>query len=854
MKPALALIVTFLLSIGTCFTVPRLSLAHIAVYPGSPIEDERGLVALDQTLREIANPFTIVCVGARPGDEDDGALACLRKKFGARTVMLFATRGEGEDSPNSAEMDAELGAVHTREAIEAARLLGADVMFLNLPDPGYSKSAEEAFAAWERDEALRRFVRAYRSLRPDVIITRHDSRTGEGLAQATARLAFEAFAVSANAKLAPEAGSEAWEVQRFFRLTNDANGDVDLNLNEYDRVRGRTYAQMGLAAHNRFASRGASSDRLTPDREGSSYKLLASASDEKLKRGAGLLDGLAIPERVARSIPPPRVGDQKILDAISAGDRLVEALVEKLIEKRAEGTVADLRERYGSQFVRVARFTAAIERALALTLGLDLQVTVSDRIVVPGQKLTARIALKNGSVRAFPVVFRGPQQLTTGDKAPGYKESDVIGLGSGAVVSQEFEYEVAKDSPQTLPASTHRFDEDYYAVGSSLPGAQPGDPFGAQLILSAEVGLGQASIHLAALARFDIAPPVEISTVPFAVVRDWSTTRDFEFVVRVCNRTPGALAGALWVVPLAVSQDEYEPLHLAFTAEDQEVTAKLKLRLPILKPPLAPDVLLEFRREKPSPPDPLGSAKIAVKAIEFAVAEGLRVGYISGPSHWLANALAELGLDHRELNAADISSIKHGTDASQVRPACSDLSNFDAIIVDENAYLESPGLILQNQCLLGYAKQGGNLVVLSQRPDDWILVTSGQRLAPYSIKLSSDRLTFESARVKILDSEHALASKPNQITFRDFDGWIVERAVNVPREWAAEFFPLLETSDPGEDPSRGALLVARYGEGTYIFTSLSFRRQLLAGTAGAYRLFANLVSLSKTSKPTAKPQ
>src|SRR2546426_10148783 len=120
------------------------------------IEDERGIVALDQSLREITNPFTVLCIAARPGDEDNGALAYVRKKLGARAVLLFATRGEGEDSPTRGELDQELGAIRTREAIDAARIIGADVFFLNLHDIGYSKSADEALSIWGHDEALRR--------------------------------------------------------------------------------------------------------------------------------------------------------------------------------------------------------------------------------------------------------------------------------------------------------------------------------------------------------------------------------------------------------------------------------------------------------------------------------------------------------------------------------------------------------------------------------------------------------------------------------------------------------------------------------------------------------------------------
>ena len=855
MRLLLALITASAVLLGLCFGSFGARVQTVRI-DNAKIEDERGLVALDQALRTIANPFTVVCVAARPGDEDDGTLAYLRKKLGARTVMLFATRGESENSSRVAEMDAELGAVHTREALEAARIAGSDVLFLNLHDPGYSRSADEAISIWNHDEALRRLVRAYRSLRPDVIITRHNPKVGEGVEQAAARLALEAFASTADAKVAPEADLEAWRVSRFFQRADENNLDVSINLNEYDSVRGRSYAQIGLAAHQRFASRGSNLDRLTPDREKSIFKLVASASDEKLKRDAGLLDGIALPEKITTSIAPPRVGGSSLVESLASGERLVDALIEKLIEKRAEGTPAALHERYGSQFVRVIRFTTALEQAIALALGLNLDVTVSDSVVVLGQKLTARVTLRNGGVRAFPIVLSGPERLSPSDKSSASKDSDVLGLGSGGVVSQEFEYDVAKEMAVTVPASVHLYDEDYYAIGSSLPGTQPAEPFGNRLVFSAEVGMGQISIRLATLARFDVAPPIEILTIPFATLKDWSKPRDFEFPVRVRNRTPGSLAGALWVVPLALTQDDYEPVHIAFGREDQEIIVRLKLRLPILKPPLAPDVLLEFRPEKPAPPNPLGIAKIVAKLIDFEVAEDLKVGYISGKNDWLALALTEMGVTHQAIKIDEISSIEHGNTANlatQSRPDCRDLSGFDAIVIDEGAYLSHPELILQNRCLFRYARQGGNLIVLSQQPDDLNLMLSGVQFAPYPITLSRNRLAVETARVKILDPENLILTKPNQITSKDFEGWTVERAVNVPSLWAGEFTPLLESSDAGEEPTRGALLVARYGEGTYINTSLTLRRQLLAGNSGAYRLFANLLSFAKTSK-APKPQ
>src|ERR1044071_2568720 len=165
------------------------------------VEDERGFVALDQTLRALTNPFTILAIAAHPDDVDEGTLAYYHKNFGARTVIAFATRGEGGESPSHSELNQELGLVRTREALAMTRVLGADAFFLNLRDFGYSKSAEEALNACGHDEALRQLVRAIRLLRPDVIITNHDASTGDGQQQAIARLALEAFKEAGDTKV-----------------------------------------------------------------------------------------------------------------------------------------------------------------------------------------------------------------------------------------------------------------------------------------------------------------------------------------------------------------------------------------------------------------------------------------------------------------------------------------------------------------------------------------------------------------------------------------------------------------------------------------------------------------------------
>jgi len=845
---ALALLMGSMPSAFGIAATARASQSERATVPLPP--EERGSVALDQALRDLTNPFTVLSVAVRPGESDDGTLALYRKSFGARTVTLFATRGETGDRSTCGPNDPELGFTRTREALESGRVLGADVYFLNLRDFGYSKSANHALGVWGHDEALGKLVRAIRSLRPDVMITNHSAKTGDGQQQALAQLTREAFREAANPERPAEAGSGPWRVRRLFERTDAYHADVTANLSERDAARGQSYAEIGLAARRRNISLGASipggRDGVTPELEKSYYKLEASAPGEKLESGGSMFAGLMLPENLRRSIAAPRVGDFSLLEATTKPAELVGTLHEKLLEKRAEGSAEDLQARYGAEYGRVIRFTAALERALVLLLGLSLEVTMSDRVDVPGQKLVARAMFRNGSSSVVPVVIRMPESLSPAEGKPEYKPSDAVFVAQYNSTAREAEYEIPRDAALTLPRSGHLEDEQYYPMGSSLPGALPVEPFGNRLVVYAEAGLGDVNIPLAALARYDTSSPVEISTIPFAILKDWLKPREIEVPVRVRNRTPGALTGALWVVPLALTDDNYEPVRLTFAREDEETTVKLKLKLPILKPPLTPDVLLEFRRDKPESPEPLGLAKIVVNVIGFEVVDDLNVGYISGSGAWLGDALNQLGVNRSEIAIQDIAIGENGK-TPQETTGCGDLGRFDTIIIDRCTYVARPELMSKNGCLLTYAKEGGNLVVFDQRPDDWNLILGRSVFAPYPIKLSRDRIAAENAPVSILEEDHPLLSKPNKITVRDFDGWVGERAVNIPREWSTEYTPLLESNDPGETPSKGGLLVARLGAGSYVLTSFDWRSQLLAMKAGAYRMLANLVSFPKTN-------
>src|SRR5262245_24765530 len=244
--------------------------------PGFVDRDVRA--QLYQSLLDLTNPFTVLCVAAHPDDEDGSTLTVLRRKYGVHTVSLFSTYGEGGQNAVGPELYEDLGVIRARETIAAAEVQGSEPHFLGMRDFGFSKSAEETFQIWGEKEALRRMVLQIRQLRPDVIITNHDTTSGHGHHQATGRLILQAFDAAANPKEFPEQLNEVttWQPQRLFvrggrnqSTDNSAKAappqQVTIDPNELDPVRGVSYAQQALNGLQKHASQGPWPKTISPN-------------------------------------------------------------------------------------------------------------------------------------------------------------------------------------------------------------------------------------------------------------------------------------------------------------------------------------------------------------------------------------------------------------------------------------------------------------------------------------------------------------------------------------------------------------------------------------------------------------
>ena len=167
------------------------------------------------------------------------------------------------------------------------------------------------------------------------------------------------------------------------------------------------------------------------------------------------------------------------------------------------------------------------------------------------------------------------------------------------------------------------------------------------------------------------------------------------------------------------------------------------------------------------------------------------------------------------------------------------IQNFDAIILGIRAFNVVDELKYKNKILFDYVNNGGNLIVQYNTSNN--LITN--EIAPYKLKIANDRVTNENAAVTLLTPQHSVLHYPNKITEKDFTGWKQEQGLYYPSEWDAAFTPILSSNDQGETPKNGALLIAKYGKGHYIYTGLSFFRELPEGVSGAFRLMANLISI-----------
>lgn len=785
-----------------------------------PDSDKSDNAALHQALMDLQNPWTVMCVAAHPDDEDGSTLTMLRRKYGVHTVSLFSTFGEGGQNAIGPELYEDLGVIRAHETIAAAEVQGSEPHFLGFRDFGFSKSAEETFRAWGERELLRRMVLYIRRLRPDVIITNHDTTSGHGHHQATGRTVLKAFFDAGDPKQFPEQLSQVgvWQPQRLFVRSRGqettATGKeappqfITIDPNEMDPVRGTTYAQQALAGLQKHATQGpwpqtipATGARVIR------YNLVKqTTSAAPLPADAKTpLDGLRLPESVATRFVTPTIEGKQLTEYL---DRRLEVLVALLNAKR-RGAFTAPKDVVDTDPQRFHLMGQRLDEALAVAAGASVAITSAGDALVPGEPSRLSASLINGGMAEIQIKqlkFKGlgiEKSLDAADKMlPSTETSTAIDVT------------VPKNTSLTVPSSEHLYD---------------GRLFGEPLTAEAELSMEGVTFVVDTETHRDVAPAVEIVAVdPSPYVSTPATSqKPLDFTVRLKNHLPAEFRGLVRVQGQSLETGR----EIQIGPNDAQ-TANIVIR-PALPLSAQAQSSVAVTVDLPNPKEPIAKRVVPLVYADAIVVSDRKVGYIPSSDQTLKRALTALGVNAKELTVDDV--------------AKSDLSVFNTIIIDNRGYQAKPELVANNSRLLKFVEDGGTLLVFYHRTNEWNPDERRNRpqLAPYPIIIDDDRVTDETAPITFLQPRNPLLNFPNKITQKDFANWVQERGLYFPKEWDPKYTAVLATNDKGEAPLRGGLLVAPYGRGNYIYTSFVWYRQLRAGLPGGYRMFANLISYGR---------
>jgi len=800
-----------------------------------------GVAALAGTLRQLGSNKRVLMIGAHPDDEDTQLLVLLSRGMGAQAAYLSLTRGEGGQNLIGPELGPELGIIRTEELLAARELDGARQFFTRAYDFGFSKSVEETFRFWPRDSILKDVVDIIRRFRPQIIIAVFSGTPadGHGHHQVSAILARQAFDLLRDS---------TWGPQKFYRSTRGDPTATTLTLpvGTLDPILGQSYFQVAMASRSRHRSQDMGQLQ-RPGPAASGVALLATRTGVGgLGSGTGgvetsIFTGVDTAIRVA--------GYAALIDSARAAltpwrpSTTLPYLVRAL---RLVGT-ADTVQR------------ALLERAIATAAGVTIDGTADDGIVTPGERLQIEVTVWNtgdSTVRVDIIAVPAPagwslERLELG--APT--------VAPGTLLTRRFVLTVAKDAERTQPYFLRRPRTNrggLYDWSTASPDVR-GLPFepppvaarvrlfigGEPVALTREVVYRYRDQAIGEVRRpLFVTRDVDVAIAPDELLWpiDGGSREPRHFTVTVTNRARGPASVRTAVTPPA-RWPPVPPESLAFTREDET-----KSVLVTVAPPTADSIKpgaydlragsgwLEIIDYPHIRPRALTRPSVAqIRAARVALPGLSHVGYVRGAADRVPEALLAIGVPV-ELIGAD--SLARG-----------DLSRYDAIVIGSRAYETEPALVANNGRLLDYGKNGGLVIVQYQQ---YPFVDGGFAPYPLTIARPHDRVTDENAPMTELDPTHAVFHYPNAIGDGDWRGWVQERGLYFAHTWDTTYVPVLETHDPPPTPPaglKGGLLIAPLGRGTYVYTGLSFFRQLPAGVPGAYRLFMNLLGLKRRNVP-----
>lgn len=789
---------------------------------------------------------SVLYIAAHPDDENTRLISYMSNHIKARTAYLSITRGDGGQNLIGSEIRELLGVIRTQELLAARRIDGGEQMFTRANDFGYSKHPDETLDIWNKEDVLSDVVWAIRKFKPDVIINRFNHTTAgktHGHHTSSALLSMEAFDVSNDKSKFQNQIKEVgiWKAKTLYFNTHwwfygsrekfeevDKNNMISFDIGVYYPQKGLSNNEMASIASSQHLSQGFG--RLAT--RGSNKEYIVYIKGDFPKDKTTVFSGI-----------------DTSWNRIKGGQAIGEILynVEKNFNFRDPYVhLSELMKAYQLiQSIEDTHWktikTKEIKSIIEACLGLYLEVSSNTSSASNGSKVILNIEALNRSNIALELVsYTISTNSVTTQKSKSLEPNINLNIKDTITLSNNLKnttpywleskgtlgmYKVDNQNLIGLPETPRSLTVDFNLIIKNTP-----------ITITKNVVYRYSKPDKGELYRpFEIIPEVSVKIAEKVIIFENDKQKEIPVTIKAGRDNLEGFVSMDYPKDWSVYPDK-QKFSIANKGQGQTL-------LFIVTPPkfqsegkLIPKVNIEGKIYSKELVEinyshiPFQTVLLPSesKIVRLDIQKrGENIGYIEGAGDTVPESLRQIGYNVIIIKPEDITP--------------ESLSKFDAIVVGIRAYNIVDELKFKQQILFDFVKYGGNMIV-QYNTSRRIKV---DHIAPYDLKLSNDRVTDENAEVRLLNPEHELLNYPNKITAKDFEGWTQERGLYFPNEWSSEFTPILSMNDAGETPKDGSLLVAKYGKGYFIYTGLSFFREFPAGVSGAYRLFANMLSIGK---------
>lgn len=777
---------------------------------------------------------TVLYVGAHPDDENTAVISYLAKGELLRTAYLSVTRGDGGQNLIGPEQSEQLGVIRTQELLEARKIDGGKQFFTRALDFGYSKSPAETFKIWNKNTILSDVVWIVRKFKPDVIIARfpETGEGGHGHHTASAILASEAFDLANDPSAFPEQLKYVtiWQPKRIFwnawikTLENKKINTAELptiNVGEYNPLLGKSYTEISALSRSMHKSQGFG----------------ASATRNNLLNHFVLLKGDSVKKDLFEGI-------DFTWNRVEGGEeiqKLIDKTISEFDDENPSASISDLAAIYSKiknledEYWKEVKL-AEVKELIRSCAGIWIEGIGTDEYAALGDQIKVQTSIVNRSSENFIL-----KSISVNNET---KKIENGSLKNGEMFTSDFVIHIPDDSKISNPYwlinehSTGSFAvDDQTMIG--LPESTA--PFNCNFTVEIYGEEIEFSVPLykritdpvdgELYSQVKIAPPAVINIEKELYFFNGTSSKEIKVTVQSLKDN---LSGKVFfninngwkIEPAAIdfydmNKNQKKDFFIKITPNQSAFQSYITAKVSIEGREYTKQIIRKQYKHI-MPQTIFQDSKALLQSYDLTKTKLKKIGYISGSGDLIPNFLSDLGFDVVIFDDKQFNQ--------------NQLNQYDAIITGIRAYNTRDELAAFQKELFKYVENGGTLI--SQYNTTAQLILSP---GIFPLKISHDRVTNENSVVKIINKDHKIFNYPYKITEDDFKGWIQERGLYFPAEWDEKYETLLSMNDDGENEKLSSILYAKYGKGTFVYTGLSFFREIPAGVEGAIKLFINIL-------------